>query len=55
MASDAKIRNAVTEYDRRNLERAREVLADQENPQLAHLVDESRRILARLRPQEGTK
>ena len=46
--SDAKIKNAGADYDRINLDLARQVLDDSGNPEVAHLLDWARRVLERL-------
>lgn len=38
------------DYDVRNLDLARQVLDDGDNPEVAHLLDWARRVIARLAP-----
>ncbi len=38
----------LSEHDRRNLDLARQVLADAGNPAVAHLVDWAKRVVERL-------
>ena len=42
----------LADFDRRNLDLARQVLADRENPQVAHLVDWALRVVERLEEQK---
>ena len=43
----------IGEYDRKNLELARQVLADPQNPKYAHLVEIARRTVSRLEGDRG--
>ena len=53
--SDAKIRNAGSDYDRKNLEMARQVLSDPYDEWCRHLVPWAERVVARLDPQKEGK
>ena len=43
------------DYDRHNLDLARQVLDDANNPEVAHLLDWARRVIARLDAKTGTR